>query len=145
METNFAQYHCNDGAPYTPPVKRGIIMVETLSFLNGTKLDDVAMSWIDSLRPSSIRIRRIGDSCTKNVRSWRVTILVDQNDVIQEIGQEIGVGLYGEMQHGNDLQDSTDKKILDEHKPTGIGGTEFGADLDNTHSESASIPVQPKE
>lgn len=121
MKKIIDNYYCNDGAPFIPCERGGMQVIGICDWLVGTKFDETALCWLEMYRPSVVRIRRPGDSVTKSWRLWRVTIVLDENDTVMELGQEVRVGLCGEMRTGNDLQIETDAKILRESRRPMVG------------------------
>ncbi len=67
----------------------GYTTVDVLPELIGLPLSDLVYAWLMSLRPSSIRITRGEVHCDS--RTWRVTVTVDDKDVITAISQEVQV------------------------------------------------------
>lgn len=67
----------------------GYTTVDVLPELIGLPLSDLVYAWLMSLRPSSIRITRGEVHC--DARPWRVTVTVDENDVVTAISQEVCV------------------------------------------------------
>ncbi len=80
---------------------RGNMSIDMLSFLIGKQWDDVALAYIHALRPSSIRVTT--GMKTLDCRTWRVTVIVDVNDLIKSIQQEVEVGLPESVAHGQAL------------------------------------------
>jgi hypothetical protein len=70
----------------------GYSSIEVLPELKGLKLSDLVLGWLAAVRPSAIRITR-GDF-NADWRPWRVSITVDENDIITGISQEVVVA-YG--------------------------------------------------
>lgn len=66
------------------------LSVEVLPILIGHKWDDIALGYVHSLRPSSIRVST--GSITLDSRPWRVTVIVDGDNRIQNISQEVTAG-----------------------------------------------------
>lgn len=86
---------------YHRPDRIGWSNIEVLEFLKGRKLDEVALAYIHSLRPSCIRVTT-GMIKTNSI-AWRVTVVVDEEDTIQTISQEAEVGLPEGVAHGHAL------------------------------------------
>ena len=80
--------------------RRGYKSIRLLEFLEGKPWDDVALAFVHSLRPSSIRVTSTGIKL--DARTWRVTVYVD-DDFIEKISQEVEVGLPKRIQHGEHL------------------------------------------
>ena len=105
------------GATYREFDNQGYTVIEVLPFLVGRPCDDVAMAYIAALRPSYIRITTGERTC--DARIWRVTVVVDENDIIQRVEQEVNVGLPEPFGCGWEL----DQYIkTGEHKPLPEGG-----------------------
>jgi hypothetical protein len=85
----------HNGAKYDPDdhfKNTGYNCIDVLPFLTGKQFDDVALAYIHSLRPTSIRVS-IGSMCL-DARTWRVTVHLDKDTMlILKIEQEIEVGL----------------------------------------------------
>lgn len=100
-------YENGNGAPYEPIDHRSFLSIRVLEFLNGRPWDDLALNLVHSLRPSSIRVTTGEVKC--DARTWRVTVYVSKDNIIQKIRQEVEVGLLGDLKNGSDL----DGKFLD--------------------------------
>ena len=75
-----------------------------LEFLNGRELDIVSFNWIETLRPSFVRVIKSGSEVTCDAWHWRVTIYLRENSrTIDRIEQEVTVGLNF-VDHGADLR-----------------------------------------
>ncbi len=85
--------------------RRGFYSVKALEFLNGRPWDDIALGFVHGLRPCAIRVVR-GEEKT-DARTWRVTVYVDDKNIITGIRQEVEVWLPEGVQHGADLRDRT--------------------------------------
>lgn len=86
---------------YEPPQRTGYTSIQILSFLNGKPWDELALAYIHAVRPSSIRVTKGG--ITLDSRTWRVTVIVDEENIIKEITQEVEVGLPEKVVHGQAL------------------------------------------
>jgi hypothetical protein len=93
-------YHSTHAVVYEPPGRRGWTSIDVLPFLIGRKWDERALGFVHALRPTYIRVTQ-GEETT-DARTWRVTVTVDENDVIQEMRQEVEVGLAEDWQNGYD-------------------------------------------
>lgn len=80
---------------------RGYLVRKVLPELTGKSFDEYALGLIHSLRPSFIRVCKGG--YTLDAVTWRVTVFIDDNDVIKEVSQEVEVGLPEGCQHGASL------------------------------------------
>ncbi len=88
-------------AAYEQPQSRGFQSIEVLPFLKGKKWDEIALAYVNAVRPSCIRVTT--GMCTMDGRLWRVTVIVDENGIIKEITQEVEVGLPEGISHGKHL------------------------------------------
>lgn len=61
--------------------------VDVLPFLIGRPMDAVSWGWLESLRPSSIRVSYGEVKCDS--RAWRVTVILSQKMLIESITQEV--------------------------------------------------------
>lgn len=86
-------YYTNHLIEYERPNSISWTSIEVLPFLKGREWDQVALNFVHSLRPSSIRVT--DGWMTLDSRSWRVTVVVDDNNIIQSIEQEVEVGCEG--------------------------------------------------
>ena len=85
-----AKYRGRLGAQYEKPDVIGSTVIRVLPFLNGKKLDNLAMSYIHSLRPSVIRVTN--GFITLDARNWRVTVMLEKDDeTIKYIEQEVDI------------------------------------------------------
>ena len=97
-ETNYGDcvktpkdYYSTHMVLYEEPSEYSYLCLDVLPFLKGMLWDDLALAYVHSLRPSSIRVT---DGCIKcDSRVWRVTVFVDENNIITNIEQEVKVGL----------------------------------------------------
>lgn len=78
------------------------VLIDVLEFLRGRQWDDLVLAYVHALRPSSIRVTTGKIKC--DARSWRVTIIIDDNNVIENITQEVEVGLPDGVAHGEALK-----------------------------------------
>jgi len=78
---------------YKAPNSISWTSIEVLGFLKGRKCDQVVMNYIHSLRPSKVRFVKGSTKLDHHV--WRVTVHLDENNFVQEIKQEIEVGVDG--------------------------------------------------
>ena len=95
------QYKTKCIKPYVKPSHIGFSDTPVLEFLKGRKWDKIALGYVHSLRPSGIRV--IMNWMTADAHSWRVTVVVDSDDIIQKISQEVEVGLPDGVKHGHGL------------------------------------------
>lgn len=64
--------------------------IDVTPFLVGRPLDDIAWGWLESLRPSSIRVAYGEIKC--DAQTWRVTIHLSQAMLIESVSQEVELG-----------------------------------------------------
>lgn len=129
-------YRTHHVVDYSPPHSRGWTSIKVLSFLNGKKWDEIALAYVHALRPSGIRVTT--GRCTMDSRVWRVTVLLENDNVtIKEISQEVEVGLPEGIKHAYHLQTAlsfgvgTKEELWfrdDPKNPTTMYGNMFGAE-----------------
>ena len=97
-------FYCMDGRSYLEgnqqAAVRGYTVIRVLEFLNGRRWDDIALAYVHALRPSSIRVSAGIITC--DCRAWRVTVMIDDNKIIDYIEQEVDVALperISDVQH----------------------------------------------
>lgn len=83
---------------------RSSLTFEVLEFLKGKPWDDVALAFVHGFRPSGIRVTK--GVCTCDSRAWRVTVFVDENNIIEKVEQECEVGLPEGVAHGSALREA---------------------------------------
>lgn len=93
-QTELDKYRTHHAAKWDPPYPRGYTLIDVLPFLWGKKLDETTLNFIHALRPSSLRITRGEVTC--DAMTWRVTVIVDEDDIVEKIEQEVEVGLRSE-------------------------------------------------
>lgn len=80
---------------------RGYITILVLEELEGRKWDDFTEAFVHTLRPSSVRILHGGSKMDSQL--WRVSVNLDENGIIQNISQEVEVGLPEGVENGGEL------------------------------------------
>lgn len=95
-------YYSKHMVGYEKPNHIGFLSIKVLEFLNGREWDEVALAYVHSLRPSCIRVTT--DCITLDARTWRVTVYVDNKNIITGIEQEVEVGLPDGVAHGEALR-----------------------------------------
>lgn len=75
--------------------------IDVLPFLKGRPWDDVSLAYVSGLRPSYIRVVHGAMHC--DARVWRVTVYLDDKDLITDISQEVMVWLPEGVRHGSAL------------------------------------------
>jgi len=88
-KTDVDKYRGSHGVRYDTPTERGYTVLEVLPQLVGVRLCNLVMAYVTALRPSTVRITR--GEVTTDAWPWRVTIFVDENDVVTKIEQEVNV------------------------------------------------------
>lgn len=76
--------------------------VPVFGWLWGEPYNEVARGFIHSLRPSSVRLARSSITCDSQI--WRVTVWLDENDLIKRIEQEVEVELPLGIENGHELE-----------------------------------------
>jgi len=99
-EKAMKDYHSTHAVTYERPASVSFTVIDVLPFLRGRKWDDKALAFVHTLRPSYIRVTTGEEKC--DARTWRVTVHVDNADVIQSIHQEVEVGIAEGWQYGSD-------------------------------------------
>jgi hypothetical protein len=95
-------YHSSHMVEYEEMERVSYQCLEVLPCLKGKKWNEVALAYVHSLRPTSIRVTK-GET-KLDARTWRVTVYVDNNDTIERIEQEVEVGLPDGVIHGEALK-----------------------------------------
>lgn len=89
-------------APYAKSRTTGFCVIDVLQFLHGRPWDDVAMGFVQALRPDKVRISQDGETKT-DFLVGRITVYVDNQALIQNIRWEVEVGLPYGVKDGRDL------------------------------------------
>lgn len=96
------------GLPYNAPRRTGYTVLPVLQFLWGHPWNDLALCYVHSLRPSSLRVT--GGEITCDSRTWRVTVfLKDDLRTIDRIEQAVEVGEYS----GMELRELSEKAAIE--------------------------------
>lgn len=77
--------------------------IDVLEILRGRPLDGIAVGMIHALRPSRVRIIKDGEGATCDAVTWRVTVRVDEHNVISGIYQEVQIGCPPGIQNGYEM------------------------------------------
>lgn len=97
-------YYCGQGKDYenSKLIATGWALIRVLPELTGLPWDEFALNYVHVLRPSKIRVsggksKSRGFTC--DAHTWRVSIVLDDNDIIKYIDQEVEIkgGSGGEM------------------------------------------------
>jgi hypothetical protein len=91
------------GRDFYPMPSIGYQSIECLRFLYGRPWNDLALGFVQGLRPSRLRV--CTDGIQLDMQPWRVTVMVNGRGLIESIEQEVQVGLPDGVQHGQDLMD----------------------------------------
>ena len=73
----------------------GQTCINVLSELKGKPWDDIALAYISALRPSRIRVT--SGIINLDCHLWRVTVYVDNFNIIERIEQEVRIGIPKEF------------------------------------------------
>jgi len=95
---------------YEEPSRCDYLVLEVLPFLYGQPWDEFAKNFIASLRPSSVRVIGFNEAETTDSWLYRVTVHLDKDGTIQNIEQEVLVGLDGGYEHGHALWEEGRKR-----------------------------------
>lgn len=82
--------HSTHLVAYEEPVSRGYQCLPVLHYLWGRKWDELALAYVRSVRPTSIRVTT--GEIKLDARTGRVTVYVDEDDTILWIEQEATTG-----------------------------------------------------
>jgi hypothetical protein len=102
-------YRTHHAEKYEKPDRVGFMSLSVLEFLKGREWDEIALAYVHSLRPTAIRVTTGMMTC--DGYSWRVTVIVDEENIIESIEQEVSVGLPEGVAHGCALRVALDKGI----------------------------------
>lgn len=75
------------GHEFIPSSRRGYLNIPVLPNLTGKPWDEIAMGYVQGLRPSSLRI--VKNEETTDAQTWRVTVYIDDQHRIKQIHQEV--------------------------------------------------------
>lgn len=106
MKTLSEKYLGKCGTAFDPDdfLRQGSYSVQILPELKGKEWNDAALGFLYGFNPSSIRVTT--GLMTMDARDRRITVTVDDDGIIQEIEQEIDVGLPEGVAHGEALYDA---------------------------------------
>jgi len=96
---HLADKHVDEyNAPHTSEFKpfncKKWVTIKVLEFLNDKPWNDVALGYINALRPSTICVTT--GITAYDLQLWRVTVYVNDDNIIQEIVQEVEVGFFSD-------------------------------------------------
>ena len=95
-------YRTAHATPYQDPTAGFCFTcVDVLPGLVGKPWDEYALAWCESLRPSAIRVT--SDYVTLDSYLWRVTVMVDDNNIIKRVSQEVRVASTLRAWHGSQM------------------------------------------
>ena len=100
-------YVSKQGATLDEGKWHGYASIPVLQFLNGHPWDHIALAWVSSMRPDKIRVIEYGGMETLDARTWRVSVYLDENSMIQSIRQEVCVSLPPDIDSGHELKLAT--------------------------------------
>ena len=82
----------------------GWACIRVLEFLKGQPWNNLALNYVQALRPSSIRVIKHRTGQTADAYTWRVTVYLEEdNSTVKRIEQECNVGSIG-VRNGYDLK-----------------------------------------
>jgi hypothetical protein len=90
---NKAELTLEDFDKYEAPDEISWSTIEPLKFLYGKVWGQPILNYIHSLRPSCIRVTKGGVKLDS--KTWRVTVVLNDDDTVREIYQEVEVGCVG--------------------------------------------------
>ena len=99
---DFYSHHLVDYEHDCAFAARSSMTIEVLELLRGKPWDDLALALVHGLRPSAIRVSK--GATTLDSWTWRVTVIVDKDNIIESISQEVEVGLPEGVAHGQALR-----------------------------------------
>lgn len=91
----FKQYDCT-----------GFLVLDVLPILIGKKWNDYALGIIHAARPSAIRVATTSESVVCDYVGWRITVHINNEDIILSVKQECEVGLPEGVTNGSHLRES---------------------------------------
>jgi len=87
------EYRSDHMVDFIEPIENSSTTIDVLQHIWGKKWGITALNYLYALRPSSVRVTR--GEIKADARTWRVTVYVDDEDIIQKIEQEVAVGCVG--------------------------------------------------
>ena len=99
---DFYSHHLVDYERDCAFAARSALTIRVLGVLEGKPWDDLALAFVHGLRPSAIRVTK--GEVTLDSWQGRVTVVVDDNNIIESIEQEVEVGLPEGVAHGQALR-----------------------------------------
>ena len=85
-DTSPSRYRGSNGEYYKSPGGGGYAVLPIFPFLVGQPWDNIALAVVSTLEPRKIRVTQGVMTC--DAPSRRVTVIVDENDIIQSIRWE---------------------------------------------------------
>jgi hypothetical protein len=83
----------NQDSLYEKPKHLTLIILPVLKMFWGSKFDKTTNNFLNSLRPSIVRIIKPRKPYAIDNKPWRVSVFVDKNNIIEKIEQEVMIGL----------------------------------------------------
>jgi len=95
---------CRQGKEFTPSNRRGFLCLPVLPFLIGKRWDEVTLGYVQSLRPTHLRV--VTDGIIQlDSQTWRVTVYLNGEDgLITGIEQEVEIGLPDGVSCGSSME-----------------------------------------
>jgi len=90
-------------AAQEPEKSYSYINVVVLPYLKGRPMDEVARAFISTLRPSSVRVIKFNQAQHCDAQTWRVTVNLKRDGMIDCIHQECHVELPEGVDNGHEL------------------------------------------
>lgn len=81
----------------------GYINLVVLPCLKGRPMDEVAQAFISTLRPTSVRVIKFNQAQHCDAQTWRVTVNLKRDGMIDCIHQECSVELPEGVDNGHEL------------------------------------------
>lgn len=100
------EYRSPNNQDFKPYDCTGFLVLDVLPILIGKKWNDYALGIIHAVRPSYIRVASISEPVKCDYRPWRITVHVNDDDIITSVKQECTVGLPDGIEHGSHLRES---------------------------------------
>lgn len=101
-------YHSSHMVRFKPFQARGWTEIDVLPELIGKKWGPIPLGLCHVVRPSSIRVTTGETKC--DASTWRLTVYVDKDDIIQSLHQEVEFGGTDEVGSGYEMSEWLVKK-----------------------------------
>lgn len=101
MNEEHKKYYGTHGTVFEDLPRTSYTVIDVLQCLWGKPWDDVAVAYVQALRPSCVRVTE--GLCKADGWTNRVTVFIDEDNIITKIHQEVRVGLPEGVVHGEAL------------------------------------------